>query len=83
MKLYWACAKYRDENGKIQTLSTYDSALDMSLARKTIADWKRYWKYDLRKAWIDIYERSVKLQRVYIDVNNGQILRVTNYRKGE
>lgn len=39
--------------------------------------------YDLRKAWVVVYERSVLLQKVHIGVNNGQILLVEDYQKGE
>lgn len=83
MKLYWPCAEYEDANRNPQTLSTYDGCLDMASARKVIADWKSYWKYNLVKAWVDVYERSVLLQKVHVGVNNGQILLVEDYQKGE
>lgn len=81
MKLYWPSAEYEDANGNLQRLSTYDGCLDMASARKVIADWKNYWKYDLRIAWVDVYERSVLLQTAHIGVNNGRILLTENYQK--
>lgn len=79
MKQYWPCAKYRTNNGEIKTLFTYDSMLDFAKARGIIEDWKNWYKYDVRKAWVDVYESGAKVERIYLNAD-GSIRKTTIYK---
>lgn len=79
MKLYWPCAKYRDANGQIKTLSIYDSTLDLARARVIIEDWKNWYKYGVLKSWVDVYENSAKIERIYLNPD-GSIQKKTVYK---
>lgn len=81
MKLYWPCAVYL-KNDRLERAFTYDAMNTLADALQTIETWKDWYKFDIRKAWVDVYERSVLLQKVHIGLNNGQILHVEDYQKG-
>lgn len=79
MKQYWPCAKYRDANGQIKTLFTYDSTLDLARARQTIENWKSWYKYDVRQSWVDVYESGAKVERIYLNAD-GSIQKTKVYK---
>lgn len=63
MKQYWPCAKYRDDNGEIKLLFTYDSLLTPEKAMAVIVvNWKGYYKFDIVEAWIDVFENGEKIE---------------------
>lgn len=74
MKLFWPCAKHLMEDGRIESLCTYDSCLDLAHARKVIADWRDWYKYDIRKAWIDVYESGKKIEVIHINPKTDEII---------
>lgn len=78
MKLYWPCAKYRDKDRQIIKLSVYDSTLDLASARGIIEEWKIWYK-DLMQSWVDVYENSAKVERIYLNPD-GSIQKTTVYK---
>ena len=80
MKQYWPCAKYRDQDGQIKPLFTYDSTLDLARARQTIENWKNWYKYDVRQSWVDVYESGAKVERIWLN-KDGSIRKTTVYKR--
>lgn len=73
MKLYWPCAVYLKENC-LERAFTYDSTLSLGDARNQIELWKDWYKFDIRKAWVDVYEDNIKIETIHINPKDGSIL---------
>ena len=73
MKLYWPCAVYLKEN-RLERAFTYDAMNSLAEARQQIETWKDWYKFDVRKAWVDVYDHGVKTETIHISHKDGSIL---------
>ncbi len=73
MKLYWPCGIYLKGN-RLDRLFTYDAVNTLADARQTIETWKDWYKFDVRKAWVDVYEDNIKIETIHISHKDGSIL---------
>lgn len=73
MKLYWPCGIYLKEN-RLDRLFTYDAVNTLAEARQTIETWKDWYKFDVRKCWVDVYEHGIKTETIHISHKDGSIL---------
>ena len=73
MKLYWPCGIYLKEN-RLDRLFTYDVVNTLAEARQTIETWKDWYKFDVRKCWVDVYEHGIKTETIHISPKDGSIL---------
>lgn len=73
MKQYWPCGIYLKEN-RLERAFTYDSMLSLAEARQQIETWKSWYKFDVRKCWVDVYEHGVKTETIHISPKDGSIL---------
>ena len=73
MKLYWPCGIYLKEN-RLGRLFTYDAENTLAEARQTIETWKDWYKFDVRKCWVDVYEHGIKTETIHISPKDGSIL---------
>ena len=62
MKLYWACGRYIDSNGKIDRLFTYNASTSEAKARGVIRCWAVDYGFNITKAWIDVYQNGKKIE---------------------
>lgn len=66
MRTYWPCGIRKYPDGHSETVSTYDSAFDLSAARKTIELWKEHYRFDLISAWVDVFEGERRISRIEV-----------------
>ena len=65
MKTYWPCAIRKTSDGTEYTISTYDSCFSLEEAQKMFNLWRDYYKYNIVKFWVDVYEDGVKRGKIY------------------
>lgn len=64
MKAYWPCAETTTT-----PLWTYDSALTINKCMDAFKCWKNDYGYTLTKAWIDVYEDGIRIERIDVEIN--------------
>ena len=74
MKLYWPGAVYLTKENRLERAFTYDAANTLAEARQTIETWKDWYKFDVRKCWVDVYDHGVKTETIHISHKDGTIL---------
>lgn len=79
MKLYWPCGIYLKEN-RLDRLFTYDAVNTLAEARQTIETWKDWYKFDVRKCWVDVYEHGIKTETIHISPKDGSILSTESHK---
>ena len=70
MKLYWACAKYIDTNGREDSLFTYNSSSSLAEAQNVIKVWADEYKFNIIRAWVDVYEHGLKVETIHCTSND-------------
>ena len=73
MKQYWPCAIRLTEEGNEERVSTYDSCFRLEQARNQIELWKSWYKYNINRCWVDVYENTTKQITLHIDPVNSAI----------
>ena len=66
MKLYWPCGTRLTDEGKEESISTYDAAMSLGEARKQIELWKDWYHYNIIEAHIDVYEHEIKIETIVV-----------------
>lgn len=64
MKLYWACGRYIDSNGREDSLFTYNASMSEAEARGVIKFWAEECEFNIIRAWIDVYENGIKVDTI-------------------
>lgn len=72
MKQYWPGAAYL-KNDRLDRLFAYDAVNTLAEARQTIETWKDWYKFDIRKCWVDVYEHGIKTETIHISPKDGSI----------
>ena len=74
MKLYWPGAVYLTKENRLDRAFTYDAVDTLAETRQAIETWKDWYKFDVRKAWVDVYDHGVKTETIHISHKDGTIL---------
>lgn len=79
MKQYWPGAVYL-KNDRLERAFTYDAMNTLADARQQIETWKDWYKFDVRKCWVDVYEHGIKTETIHISPKDGSILSTESHK---